>query len=114
MSVTSFASKPLMIERQGQFPVGGTTITRPGTFDPDTFTGWTNPVQDGQTYRCDHAFARYQIPTDARKLPLVFVHGFGSDGVCWETTPDGRDKQARHEPTVGVGGIYNEDFVHCL
>ena len=71
MSVTSFASKPLMIERQGQFPVGGTTITRPGTFDPDTFTGWTNPVQDGQTYRCDHAFARYQIPTDARKLPCL-------------------------------------------
>ena len=91
MSLTSFASKPLQIERQGQFPVGGTTIERPGTFDPDTFVGWTNPVQDGQTYRCDHAFVRYQIPVNAKKLPLVFVHGFGSDGVCWETTPDGRD-----------------------
>lgn len=91
MSITSFASKPFMIERQGHFPVGGTTIARPGTFDPDTFVGWTNPVQDGQTYRCDHAFARFQIPADARKLPLVFVHGFGGDGVCWETTPDGRD-----------------------
>lgn len=22
---------------------------------------------------------------------MVFVHGFGGDGVCWETTPDGRD-----------------------
>lgn len=91
MSLTSFANKPIMIDRQGQFPVGGTTIERPGTFDPDTFVGWTNPVQDGQTYRCDHAFARYQIPVEAKKLPLVFVHGFGSDGVCWETTPDGRD-----------------------
>lgn len=91
ISITSFATKPLMIERQGQFPIGGTTIQRPGTFDPDTFTGWTNPVQDGQTYRCDHAFARYQIPVNAKKLPLVFVHGFGGDGVCWETTPDGRD-----------------------
>lgn len=91
MSLTSFASKPLMIERQGQFPVGGMTIERPGTFNPDTFVGWTDPVQDGQTYRCDHAFARYQIPVDAKKLPLVFVHGFGGDGVCWETTPDGRD-----------------------
>jgi hypothetical protein len=49
MSLTSFATKPIVIERQGQFPVGGTTIERPGTFDPDTFTGWTNPVQDGQT-----------------------------------------------------------------
>ena len=91
MSLTSFANKPIMIDRQGQFPVGGTTIERPGTFNPDTFVGWTNPVQDGQTYRCDHAFARYQIPPEAKKLPLVFVHGFGSDGVCWETTPDGRD-----------------------
>lgn len=54
-----------MIERQGQFPVEGITIERPGTFDPDMFTGWTNPVQDGQTYRCDHAFARFQIPVDA-------------------------------------------------
>lgn len=70
MSMTSFATKPLMIERQGQFPVGGTTIERPGTFDPDTFTGWTNPVQDGQTYRCDHAFARYQIPVNAKNCHL--------------------------------------------
>lgn len=91
LSIAAYAAKPLIIERQGQFPVGGKTIVRPGTFDPDTFVNWTEPVQAGQTYRCDHAFARYQIPMDARRLPLVFVHGFGGDGVCWETTPDGRD-----------------------
>lgn len=94
-AMASFAqsnmNKPIMIERQGQFPVGGTAIERPGEFDPNKFVGWTNPDQSGQTYRCDHAFARYQIPTGAKFLPLVFVHGFGSDGVCWETTPDGRD-----------------------
>lgn len=87
----SNVNKPLMIERQGQFPVGGTTITRPGEFDPNKFVGWTNPDQSGQTYRCDHAFARYQIPANAKSVSLVFVHGFGSDVVCWETTPDGRD-----------------------
>lgn len=91
MSATAFASGPIVIERQGAFPVGGTTITRPGVFDPDTLTGWSNPVQAGQTYRCDHAFAHYQIPVDARKVPLVFVHGYGGDGNCWSTTPDGRD-----------------------
>ena len=42
MSLSGFASKPIQIERQGQFPVGGTTIERPGTFDPDTFVGWTD------------------------------------------------------------------------
>ena len=91
ISIASFAAKPLMIDRQGQFPVGGKTIERPGTFNPDTFVSWTDPLQAGQTFRCDHAFARYQIPVNPRRLPLVFVHGFGGDGVCWETTPDGRD-----------------------
>ena len=91
MSTSVSASTPIMIERQGDFAVGGTTLTRPGTFAPDTFTGWSNPVQAGQTYRCDHAMAHYQIPVYARRLPLVFVHGYGGDGVCWTTTPDGRD-----------------------
>lgn len=72
VSLNAFASEPIMIERQGQFPVGGTTIKREGKFDPDKFVGWTDPDQSGQTYRCDHAFARYQIPTNAKSLPLVF------------------------------------------
>lgn len=90
VSVTAVAGRGIVISRQGQFPVGGTTIQRPGTFDPDTFVGWADQYQAGQSYRCDHAFARYQIPDSARRLPLVFVHGYGGDGVCWETTPDDR------------------------
>lgn len=90
VSVTAVAGRGIVISRQGQFPVGGTTIQRPGTFDPDTFVGWADQDQAGQSYRCDHAFARYQIPDSARRLPLVFVHGYGGDGVCWETTPDDR------------------------
>lgn len=90
VSVTAVAGRGIAISRQGQFPVGGTTIQRPGTFDPDTFVGWTDQDQAGQSYRCDHAFARYQIPDSTRRFPLVFVHGYGGDGVCWETTPDDR------------------------
>lgn len=90
VSVTAVAGRGIVISRQGQFPVGGTTIQRPGTFNPDTFVGWADQDQAGQSYRCDHAFARYQIPDSARRLPLVFVHGYGGDGVCWETTPDDR------------------------
>lgn len=90
VSVTAVAGRGIVIGRQGQFPVGGTTIQCPGTFDPDTFVGWADQDQAGQSYRCDHAFARYQIPDSARRLPLVFVHGYGGDGVCWETTPDDR------------------------
>lgn len=90
VSVTAIAGRGIAISRQVQFPVGGTTIQRPGTFDPDTFVGWADQDQAGQSYRCDHAFARYQIPDSTRRLPLVFVHGYGGDGVCWETTPDDR------------------------
>jgi hypothetical protein len=33
----------------------------------------------------------YQIPVNARKLPLVFWHGLGQFSKTWETTPDGRE-----------------------
>lgn len=39
----------------------------------------------------DHAYVMYQIPQNARKLSLVFLHGYGQSGKTWETTPDGRD-----------------------
>jgi hypothetical protein len=76
---------PLVIQEQGSFAVGGTVITNPGTFDPVT----TSPV--GQTFHGDHAYVLYQIPVNARKLPLVFWHGYGQFSKTWETTPDGRE-----------------------
>ncbi len=78
-------NKPLMIENQGSFIVGGTVITHPGTYDPIRRT------PEGQTYRGDHAYVFYQVPAKARKLPLVFWHGFGQFSKTWETTPDGRE-----------------------
>lgn len=33
----------------------------------------------------------YQVPVNARKLPLVFWHGYGQSAKTWETTPDGRE-----------------------
>ena len=33
----------------------------------------------------------YQIPVNARKLPLVLWHGMGQFSKTWETTPDGRE-----------------------
>lgn len=77
--------KPIVIQEQGSFTVGGTIITNPGTFDPITRT------PEGQTFRGDHAYIFYQIPENARKLPLVFWHGIGRFSKTWETTPDGRE-----------------------
>jgi pimeloyl-ACP methyl ester carboxylesterase len=77
--------KPLEIQEQGSFAVGGTVISNPGKFDP------INPTPTGQTLHGDHAYIFYQIPVDARKYPLVMWHGIGQFSKTWETTPDGRE-----------------------
>jgi pimeloyl-ACP methyl ester carboxylesterase len=79
-------SNALALADQGSFAVGGTAMTAPGQFDP------FRPAQpQGQTYRGDHAYAFYQVPENARKLPLVMLHGAGQFSKTWETTADGRE-----------------------
>ena len=86
------ADAPLGIQVQGSFAVGGTVVASPGVFDPIKQGAYT-PVPDptGQTLHGDHAYVFYQIPVDARPLPLVFWHGHGQSSKTWETTPDGRE-----------------------
>jgi pimeloyl-ACP methyl ester carboxylesterase len=77
---------PLVLEEQGSFAVGGTVITHPGTYDP------LKPASpEGQTLHGDHAYVFYQRPVDARRLPIVFLHGHGQFSKTWESTPDGRE-----------------------
>ena len=78
-------TKPLVIQDQGSFAVGGTVLQNPGVYDPIKRT----PA--GQTFHGDHAYVFYQVPLNARKLPLVFLHGAGQFSKTWETTPDGRE-----------------------
>jgi len=85
ISYTYSQSKPMVIQDQGSFAVGGSVITNPGTFDA------INRGPEGQTFHGDHAYVFYQIPVNARNLPLVFWHGIGQFSKTWETTPDGRD-----------------------
>jgi pimeloyl-ACP methyl ester carboxylesterase len=77
--------EPLVIQEQGSFAAGGKVIKNPGTFNPK------QPTPEGQTLHGDHAYVFYQIPVNRRKLPLVFLHGFGQFTKTWETTPDGRE-----------------------
>lgn len=80
------AVAPLTIAAQGSFAVGGTMVRRDGSFDPK------NPMDPaGQTLHGDHARVSYQIPVDARPLPMLFWHGWWVDSSCWDTTPDGRE-----------------------
>ncbi len=80
------ADKPIVLETQGSFAVGGTTVTHEGTFSEDKFLS-----EDGQKAYGDHAYVFYQIPVHARKYPLIFQHGGAQSKRTWETTPDGRD-----------------------
>jgi pimeloyl-ACP methyl ester carboxylesterase len=92
-SIADAQKKPIVIQDQGSFAVGGSVVTAPGTFDPIRH-GAFNPANqnsEGQTLHGDHAYVFYQIPDKARKLPLVMWHGYGQFSKTWETTPDGRE-----------------------
>ncbi len=78
--------KPLMIEEQGSFTVGGTYKERPGKFSQDNFI-----AEDGQRAYGDFAYVEYQKPVNARKLPLIFQHGGAQSKRTWESGPDGRE-----------------------
>jgi hypothetical protein len=77
---------PVTIASQGSFAVGGTVVSRDGSFDPRDPTNLA-----GQTLHADHARVTFQVPVDARPLPLLFWHGWWMDSSCWDTTPDGRE-----------------------
>ena len=83
-------ARPLVIQEQGSFAVGGTVITVGGTYISQNFNSW-QPYPEGQTYHGDHASVFYQIPKNPRELAMVFLHGAGQSARSWQTTPDGRD-----------------------
>jgi pimeloyl-ACP methyl ester carboxylesterase len=84
-TIKNAKTKPLLIQEQGSFAIGGTVISGPGIFDPIKRT------PEGQTLHGDHAYVFYQIPVNPRKLPLVFLHGNMQFSKTWESTPDGRE-----------------------
>lgn len=84
--IAQTSDKPLIIQEQGSFMVGGITKGTPGKF---TFEDFRNPA--GQKSHGDHAYVSYQFPIDANATPLVFLHGGGQSGKTWESTPDGRE-----------------------
>lgn len=80
------AAKPIMIQEQGSFAVGGSTVKHEGTFSTKDFLS-----PEGQKAYGDHAYVFYQIPVKVKKYPLVFQHGGAQSKRTWESTPDGRE-----------------------
>ena len=80
--------KSIAIVEQGSFFVAGRKVEAPGAYDPTLGTASTDP---GQHFWVDQMYVQYQIPVNARKYPLILVHGGSGTGRVWETTPDGRE-----------------------
>lgn len=80
------AQKPLAIEEQGSFTVGGTYKEKPGKFTQENFV-----AEDGQRAYGDFAYVEYQKPVKSKKLPLIFQHGGAQSKRTWESGPDGRE-----------------------
>ena len=93
---------PLTLAEQGSFAIGGTVKTSPGSYTPipesiakrSGGAFWdahkAAVAAGGMTLHGDYASVFYQIPVDAKKTPLVFLHGYGQSARGWMTTPDGR------------------------
>jgi len=86
-----FLTKPLVIEDQGSFFIGGVPkvteyATVPAPNSPNQ-TLTPNQIMIGQMY------VQFQIPAQkARGVPpLIMVHGSTHTGACLESTPDGRE-----------------------
>jgi pimeloyl-ACP methyl ester carboxylesterase len=76
---------PLVIREQGSFAVGGTLVNTLGTYNNNA------PTAAGQSLHGDHLYAFYQVPQNARTLPIVMLHGAYQSARSWETTSDGRE-----------------------
>lgn len=83
--IESTKAEPLVIQQQGIFAVGGGVLQSEGVYDP------TRATSEGQTLHGDHGMVTYQLPSQARKYPLVFSHGNMQFSKTWQTTPDGRE-----------------------
>jgi len=80
----------LALSAFGSFTVGGRRVEITGR--PAEIVRLSRDLPDyvadpNGAYSVGHAYVQYFIPAAARGLPVIFVHGGGLTGVCWEGTP---------------------------
>lgn len=79
---SAWSMPPVTIVDQGSFAAGGTIIEAKSAYDP------YHPKAEAQTLHGDHAIVSYQVPSQARALPLVFC-----------TVPVNHPKHGTQHPT---------------
>src|SRR5256885_4278152 len=94
-----FLKKPLVIEDQGSFFIGGVPkVTTYATVPPATQTLTPNQITIGQMY------VSFQIPANKKgnMPPVIMVHGSTHTAACLESTPDGREGWAPYFVRNGI------------
>ncbi len=56
-----------------------------------SFGGSVTREENRDTFHGEHGYAQYYVPAEGHNYPIIFWHGMGQNGRCWESTPDGRD-----------------------
>jgi hypothetical protein len=83
-----FLTKPLVIEDQGSFFIGGVQkVTNFATVPGPNQTAAPSQITIGQMY------VQFEIPQSkkAHMPPVIMVHGSSHTAACLESTPDGRE-----------------------
>lgn len=83
--------QPVSMQMQGSFFAGGNVITG----------------ANGDTFHGDAAYVEFQIPHNARDLPMVMWHGGGQFTKTWESTPDGRDGYQQNFHPQRILGLHH-------
>jgi hypothetical protein len=97
-----FLKKPLVIEDQGSFFIGGVPkVTTYATVPPPNApnqAGVPNQITIGQMY------VQFQIPANKKQNtpPVIMVHGSTHTAACLESTPDGREGWAPYFVRQGI------------
>jgi hypothetical protein len=94
-----FLKKPLVIEDQGSFFIGGVSkVTSYATATLPNQVMAPNQITIGQMY------VQFQIPASkkANMPPVIMVHGSSHTAACLESTPDGREGWAPYFVRNGI------------
>src|SRR5437870_2248363 len=86
-----FLTKPLVIEDQGSFFIGGVPkVTNYATVPPP---GAPNPTTPTDQITIGQMYVQFQVPQHkkAKMPPVIMVHGSTHTAACLESTPDGRE-----------------------
>lgn len=85
-STPSPTVRPLVLESQGSFFIGGTVRRAPAlsSSETDAEAFREGDITTGQMY------VQYHIPFESKHIPVVMIHGGFLSGQAYESTPDGR------------------------